>query len=115
MAGGPVRLSDMNKAQPQAQGGQSVLQAQRRALLLAQSQSKLPANEQAGESEAIELPDIASEYSDSEDEDRAQKYASFPVWTTSPSMKAALKEQESFNPDDIFGPMKPLAIGSCQA
>ncbi|CED82673.1 Inner centromere protein, ARK-binding domain [Phaffia rhodozyma] len=114
IASGPVRLSDMAKTQStrtsQAQGGQSVLQAQRRALILAQSQSKLPAGEQNGESEAIELPDIASEYSDSEDEDRAQKHAQFPVWTTSPSMKAALKEQETFNPDDIFGPMKPLAM-----
>ncbi|TFK30432.1 hypothetical protein FA15DRAFT_579640 [Coprinopsis marcescibilis] len=60
-------------------------------------------------SESIELPDINSEYSDSEDEDRVRTYNP-PDWAQSPDLKHALELQSTINPDDIFGPVRPLRM-----
>ena len=60
-------------------------------------------------SEMIELPEPNSEYSDSEDENRARKFDA-PVWTQSPELRAALESQSRVNPDDIFGPVRPLRM-----
>ncbi|EAU93100.2 hypothetical protein CC1G_11295 [Coprinopsis cinerea okayama7 len=60
-------------------------------------------------SEAIELPDINSEYSDSEDEDRPRTFDP-PAWAQSPELKEALELQSTINPDDIFGAVKPLRM-----
>jgi hypothetical protein len=60
-------------------------------------------------SETIELPEPNSEYSDSEDENRARKFDA-PVWTQSPELRAALESQSRVNPDDIFGPVRPLRM-----
>ncbi|KAI1797846.1 hypothetical protein LXA43DRAFT_982300 [Ganoderma leucocontextum] len=59
-------------------------------------------------SESIELPDINSEYSDSEDEDRPKR--DLPDWAKSPDIAAALQQQSTINPDDIFGPIGPLRM-----
>ncbi|KAG5639237.1 hypothetical protein H0H81_005311 [Sphagnurus paluster] len=58
-------------------------------------------------SESIELPEINSEYSDSDDEDRPK---SFPEWAQSPELREALQVQSTINPDDIFGAIRPLRM-----
>ena len=60
-------------------------------------------------SETIELPDINSEYSDSEDEGRASR-RDLPDWAKSPDIAAALRQQSAINPDDIFGRIGPLRM-----
>lgn len=60
-------------------------------------------------SEMIELPEPNSEYSDSEDEGRQGKHDA-PEWTQSPELRAALESQSRVNPDDIFGPVRPLRM-----
>ncbi|CUA76672.1 Mucin-5AC [Rhizoctonia solani] len=73
-----------------------------------QAQLKAAQKEPEIQSENIELPDIRSEYSDSEDEDRGKD---FPSWTQDKALMDALKSQESFNPDALFGPIQPLKMG----
>jgi hypothetical protein len=60
-------------------------------------------------SEMIELPEPNSEYSDSEDEGRQRKHDA-PEWAQSPELRAALESQSRVNPDDIFGPVRPLRM-----
>ncbi|KAH7930951.1 hypothetical protein BV22DRAFT_1108849 [Leucogyrophana mollusca] len=60
-------------------------------------------------SESIELPDINSEYSDSEDEDRVRTFDP-PDWAQSPELRQALQMQSTVNPDDIFGAIRPLRM-----
>ncbi|KAK0506217.1 hypothetical protein EDD18DRAFT_1122489 [Armillaria luteobubalina] len=62
-------------------------------------------------SESIELPDVPSEYSDSDDEDRKMKKADeLPLWAQSPELRQALENQATINPDDIFGPVPVLRM-----
>ncbi|KAK0245709.1 hypothetical protein EDD85DRAFT_801926 [Armillaria nabsnona] len=62
-------------------------------------------------SESIELPDVPSEYSDSDDEDRKMKKAGeLPLWAQSPELRQALENQATINPDDIFGPVPVLRM-----
>jgi hypothetical protein len=60
-------------------------------------------------SEDIELPEINSEYSDSEDEDRVRTFNP-PEWAQSPELRQALEMQSTMNPDDIFGAVRPLRM-----
>lgn len=60
-------------------------------------------------SESIELPDINSEYSDSEDEDRPRTFDP-PDWAQSPELRQALEIQSTINPDDIFGAVRPIKM-----
>jgi len=60
-------------------------------------------------SENIELPEINSEYSDSEDEDRVRTFDP-PEWAQSPELRQALEMQSTINPDDIFGAVRPLKM-----
>jgi hypothetical protein len=60
-------------------------------------------------SESIELPDINSEYSDSEDEDRPRTFNP-PEWAQSPELRQQLEDQSRYNPDDIFGRIGPLRM-----
>ncbi|KAH7910944.1 hypothetical protein BJ138DRAFT_1064128 [Hygrophoropsis aurantiaca] len=84
-----------------------VLQTQMQARAKAQMQAaKLP---DAVPSESIELPDINSEYSDSEDEDRVRTFDP-PGWAQSPELRQALQTQSTVNPDDIFGAIRPLRM-----
>lgn len=61
------------------------------------------------ESENIVLPDIASEYSNSDDEDKETDFVR-PAWAESPELKHALEMQAHVNPDELFGPIKPLSM-----
>jgi Inner centromere protein, ARK binding region len=86
-------------------------------------------------SESIELPDVNSEYvvlctvivdrsssaaififdllcgrySNSDDEGRARTFDP-PDWAQSPVLGRALQSQSRLNPDDIFGPVRPLRM-----
>ncbi|KAK7058975.1 hypothetical protein VNI00_001599 [Paramarasmius palmivorus] len=60
-------------------------------------------------SESIELPEINSEYSDSEDEDRPKSFNP-PEWAQSPELRQQLQMQSTINPDDIFGAIQPLRM-----
>lgn len=65
--------------------------------------------EPAVPSESIELPEVNSEYSDSEDEDRPRSFNP-PGWAQSPDLREALHAQSTINPDDIFGAVQPLRM-----
>jgi len=82
------------------------LQTQMAARAKAQIQA---AKQQQAESENIELPDINSEYSDSDDEDRPRTFDP-PDWAQSPELRQQLHMQSTVNPDDIFGPIRPLKM-----
>lgn len=58
----------------------------------------------------IILPDISSEYSDSDSEEHRRKARALPQWAQSPELQAAFEAQRSIDPDDVFGAMKPLQM-----
>lgn len=85
---------------------QAQMQARYQAQLMAQ---ELAAPTNTEPTDDIELPDIASEYSNSDDEGRSKKFDP-PVWAQSPALHAELELQSTMNPDDIFGAIKPLKM-----
>jgi hypothetical protein len=86
-----------------------LVQIQMAARAKAQLQAAKQAAEPTVQSESIELPDINSEYSDSEDEDRPRTFDP-PEWAQSPELRQALQIQSTINPDDIFGAIRPLRM-----
>lgn len=60
-------------------------------------------------SESIQLPEIDSEYSDSDDEDRKKNFDP-PDWAQQANVTNALQSLSRVNPDNIFGAVQPLAI-----
>ncbi|KAG6857550.1 hypothetical protein H0H87_000149 [Tephrocybe sp. NHM501043] len=84
-----------------------LVQIQMAARAKAQIQAAHLVSEPPVTSESIELPEINSEYSDSDDEDRPK---SFPEWAQSPELRQALQLQSTINPDDIFGAIRPLRM-----
>ncbi|KAF8213059.1 hypothetical protein K438DRAFT_1803337 [Mycena galopus ATCC 62051] len=82
-----------------------ILQSQMAARAKAQMQAAAPLIP----SESIELPDINSEYSDSDDEDRPRAFDP-PSWAQDPVLQQALQVQSTINPDDIFGAVRPLKM-----
>lgn len=104
----PAAAKGKAKAKDQAQDERPpamVLQKQMQDRAKAQMKASLPPRET---SENIELPDIASEYSDSDDEDR--KAFAGPDWAASPELASKLQAQAGLNPDDIFGAIQPLQM-----
>ncbi|KAI0309647.1 hypothetical protein OF83DRAFT_1179382 [Amylostereum chailletii] len=83
-----------------------VVKSQMAARLKAQAQSTKPDAPPAITSESIELPEPNSEYSDSDDENRRGFDA--PDWAQSPEVLQQLGRQKDLDPDDIFGPIRPL-------
>jgi hypothetical protein len=73
-------------------------------------QNQLDAEAAELASEEIVLPDIASEYSDSGDETDDSPAFKRPGWAESPALRAALAAQASKNPDELFGPIRPLSM-----
>ena len=59
--------------------------------------------------EWIDLPEPNSEYSNSEDEDKGKDY-DVADWAQPGALFDQLREQETVDPDDIFGPIRPLRI-----
>jgi hypothetical protein len=86
-----------------------LVHAQMAARAKAQIRAARKTTEHTIQSESIELPDINSEYSDSEDEDRVKTFSP-PQWAQSPELRHALQVQSTINPDDIFGSVKPLKM-----
>ncbi|CDW98444.1 hypothetical protein [Sporisorium scitamineum] len=69
------------------------------------------AQQQGGRDADEALPDIASEYSDSEDEETIQKRAAMPLWTQGDALDAALLAQSTVDADEIFGiPQGPVEL-----
>nr|XP_019013019.1 uncharacterized protein I206_02516 [Kwoniella pini CBS 10737]OCF51800.1 hypothetical protein I206_02516 [Kwoniella pini CBS 10737] len=101
--GPPSRPSNMQQ-QPLRQSTHHATTLQQSRVAL---QSQLDEKAAMIQSEDIVLPDIASEYSDSDDEDRTKDFIP-PTWAESPQLRAALEAQASRNPDELFGPIKPL-------
>ncbi|KAJ7868098.1 hypothetical protein B0H14DRAFT_3084089 [Mycena olivaceomarginata] len=62
-----------------------------------------------GTSESIELPEIYSEYSDSDNEGGPRRFDP-PSWARSPNLRHALEIQSTINPDDVFGPVGPVKM-----
>lgn len=60
-------------------------------------------------SESILLPEIDSEYSDSDDEDRKKNFDP-PEWAQSPNLRNTLEALSTVNPDNIFGAVQPLQM-----
>lgn len=54
---------------------------------------------------SIELPEIATDSEDDEDEDFVQ-----PDWVASPLLRQALQNQQLVDPMEIFGPIEPLRM-----
>jgi hypothetical protein len=50
-----------------------------------------------------------SRYSNSDDSDTEPAFER-PGWAESPDLRRALEQQASFNPDELFGPIKPLSM-----
>lgn len=70
----------------------------------------MPAEPEAPEVEPFHLPEIDSEYSDSDEEVQAKKAALRPDWTHSPELRQALAVQAMFDPDQLFGEMPALRM-----
>lgn len=87
-----------------ASGPSNILQQQRAAL-----QNQLDDKALEAQSEDIVLPDINSEYSDSDDSEKSTDFKR-PEWAESPELRAALERQATRNPDELFGPIKPISM-----
>ncbi|GJE95606.1 hypothetical protein PsYK624_117920 [Phanerochaete sordida] len=101
---GKGKAADSDEPQP-AKVVQSQMANRAKAQMAAQ---QTPKAAPAVTSESIELPDINSEYSNSDDEDRPRYGA--PEWAQSPELRQQLEQQSRMNPDDIFGPIGPLRM-----
>lgn len=98
----PSATTQDNLSQPS-----QLVQIQMAARAKAQIQTANLTSEPQVTSESIELPEINSEYSDSDDEDRSK---ALPGWAQSPELRQALQLQSTINPDDIFGAIRPLRM-----
>lgn len=82
---------------------------QQRATLQAQLDKKAVEAEMLEDSGDVSLPSIRSEYSDSDDEPSESDFKR-PAWAESPALRHALEAQAQVNPDELFGPIKPLRM-----
>ncbi|KZW02199.1 hypothetical protein EXIGLDRAFT_735681 [Exidia glandulosa HHB12029] len=95
-----------NKFPPAAsQGPAKALQEQ----MQARVQAQIVAASGDPPPEDIELPEINSEYSDSDDEDRARTFDP-PEWATSPRLKQILRDQQRVDPDEVFGAIREINL-----
>ena len=88
-----------------SKAAQAQMQARYQAQLTDQEASK----SKPEPTENIELPDIRSDYSNSDDDERVKTFDP-PDWAQSPALRAELELQSTMNPDDIFGAIKPLKM-----
>lgn len=82
---------------------------QQRATLQAQLDKQAVEAELLEDSGDVSLPSIRSEYSDSDDEPSESDFKR-PAWAESPALRHALEAQAQVNPDELFGPIKPLRM-----
>ncbi|KAL2315930.1 Inner centromere protein-related protein pic1 [Schizosaccharomyces pombe] len=59
---------------------------------------------------SVELPEINSDYSDDSDDEGNKKKVNLPSWAESPELREQLKRQQKWDPDKIFGMIKPLQM-----
>lgn len=52
---------------------------------------------------------LTSRYSDSDDSEKSTDFKR-PDWAESPELRAALERQATRNPDELFGPIKPISM-----
>ncbi|KAI6008196.1 inner centromere protein [Pisolithus orientalis] len=103
---------DKGKAVAQNDGSDKLPSAMIQTQMAARAKAQIEASKQQATevpSESIELPEINSEYSDSEDENRVRTFDP-PDWAQSPELRQALQMQSTVNPDDIFGAIRPLRM-----
>ncbi|KAG8810190.1 hypothetical protein FRC19_004687, partial [Serendipita sp. 401] len=86
-------------------GGKTIVRAD----IIQQTSTKTERVSETGIDESADLPDIKSEYSDSEDESRPRSYNP-PIWAQSPDLRQALEDMRTVNPDTIFGAMPQLKM-----
>ncbi|OCB88552.1 hypothetical protein A7U60_g4255 [Sanghuangporus baumii] len=101
-----IKVADSGSKQP-SQLIHSQLQARYHAQVEDTQKAQMPPP--PARPESIELPDINSEYSDSDDETRVRTFDP-PDWAQSPELREALESQKTVNPDDIFGAIRPLKM-----
>ncbi|KAL1723550.1 hypothetical protein EV715DRAFT_246176 [Schizophyllum commune] len=101
----PAKMDDDGR-EP-AQVVQSSMAARAKAQMQAAQAAAAQSEPNPGPTDNIELPDINSEYSDSDDEDRGRDVAD---WAQSPDLARMLRVQSTINPDDIFGEIRPLRM-----
>lgn len=100
----PTMIPTKNKFAPASSHGPTkVLQEQ----MQARVQAQLDAANGEPTADDIELPEINSEYSDSDDEDR-QKTFDPPEWARSPNLKRYLRDQQGTDPDEVFGAIREI-------
>ncbi|KAI5845684.1 hypothetical protein DFP73DRAFT_572921 [Morchella snyderi] len=58
--------------------------------------------------ELIDLPDIQTDSDDDDDDYPAKSDFHVPKWAESPELRGLLENQQSINPEDVFGPMARL-------
>ena len=104
-AKGKAKVVDKETAQPSEILQNQMAERAKAQVMAAQTPKQPP----PVASEDIELPDINSEYSDSEDEDRPKTFNP-PEWAQSPELRQQLEDQSRYNPDDIFGRIGPLRM-----
>lgn len=75
----------------------------------AQAQMEAQYRMEAKASEQIELPDIDSEYSNSDDEDR---HKDVPDWARSPELIKQLEMQRAIDPDELFGEVPDIDMAA---
>lgn len=109
--GPPSRTSHLGGSAAAGPSGPSAVRTHAATATLQQQRATLQAQlDQKAldqESENIVLPDINSEYSNSDDSDQETDFKR-PGWAESPELKQALEMQASVNPDELFGPIRPL-------
>jgi hypothetical protein len=105
----PILASGKGKSKVIADPEDRQLKKAKQSQTAANAHPERPKTEPPVTSEMIELPEPNSEYSDSEDEG-GQRKPEAPEWTQSPELRAALESQSRVNPDDIFGPVRPLRM-----
>ncbi|KAL5518967.1 hypothetical protein ACEPAH_650 [Sanghuangporus vaninii] len=103
-----IKVADSGSKQP-SQLIHSQLQARYHAQVEDTQRTQMPPPPPPARTESIELPDINSEYSDSDDETRVRTFDP-PDWAQSPELREALESQKTVNPDDIFGAIRPLKM-----
>ncbi|KAI4524149.1 hypothetical protein K525DRAFT_253890 [Schizophyllum commune Loenen D] len=101
----PAKIDDDGREPSQVV--QSSMAARAKAQMQAAQAAAAQSEPNPGPTDNIELPDINSEYSDSDDEDRGRDVAD---WAQSPDLARMLRVQSTINPDDIFGEIRPLRM-----
>ncbi|KAG8883850.1 hypothetical protein FRB98_002762 [Tulasnella sp. 332] len=98
----PTKANGQQDKQQPSQALRADMQARVQAQLAAKNRDAALASEQ------IELPDINSEYENSDDEERNK--ATLPDWAHSPVLRQQLIDQSTIDPEEYFGAIPELKM-----